>query len=111
MHRARRSPTCPAVSTSERTVPSQHWVGLVAIGAALVSAVVLLGLDGGRVALEREQLLRRVIVACEADDRQSYLMHKACAEAENQAEDSGLSLAELPALYPEQINPGGFVPE
>jgi len=92
----------------------QHWVGLVAIGAALVSAVVLLGLDAGQVALERETLIRRMIVACEADDRawvRSYLMYEACVEAENQAEDAGLEFVELPPLEPEQIAPGDFVPE
>lgn len=86
----------------------QHWVGLVAIGAALVSAVVLLGLDGGRVALERETLIRRMIVACEADDRasaRSYLMYEACVEAENQAADAGLDFAELPTLDPAPMPP------
>lgn len=100
-----------ATSGQHRQGPSPHWVGLAAIGAALVSAVVLLGLDAGRVELERETLIRRIIVACEADEHQSYLMYEACVEAENQAEDADLNFVELPPLDPEPIAPGDFVPE
>lgn len=88
-----------------------YLVGMISIGVAAVMAVVLLWFDVGRVALERETLIRRVIVACEDRKPQTFLMYEACNEAENQAEDAGIELAELPPLYPESIAPGDFVPE
>lgn len=93
--------TAPTRSSRRPSRAERHWLWALAAGGVLAGiAVGFFALGIAQYADDRELLISRMVAACQEDDRQTYLMHAACREANEQAIETGMQLVVLPALDP-----------
>lgn len=93
------------ISRHRRTNTDRGAVIAMVAGVLLAATISAYLLGTRQHADEREQLVSRVVAACAEDRIQTYLLHEACREANEQAVDIGLKRVPLPALEPAPIAP------